>query len=349
MALAPATTGISPDIGGLNAQRSATGRVAGTVISLAALAALAAGAVVRHPSAPFSFFVLSLVALGTGVACIFVPWDRMPARCLHAIPVLATVEVAIGVRLAGVYGDIAADYYIFIVLFAAYAFSSRRAIAGYVFLDAAATGLRLFYADPHPTEALAATMVRVLVLVTVAGIVTLLREQLQQRQGELTVLATHDPLTGVGNYRLLTERLEYEIVRHRRSGAHLTVMLLDLDGFKEINDSLGHLTGDRVLREVAAALSSTLRADDTLARQGGDEFSILAAETAPAQAERLAARAQQAVHAATGGGVTTSVGWVSAPTHAEGPESLLARADANLLHAKAKRGAGRGGQPELVG
>ncbi len=118
-------------------------------------------------------------------------------------------------------------------------------------------------------------------------------------------------------------------------------MLLDLDGFKEINDSLGHLPGDRMLHEVAAALSSTVRAQDTLARQGGDEFSILAPETTGAHAQQLATRAREAVRAATNGALTTSTGWVTYPTDAEEPQTLLALADANLRLAKRELGADR--------
>jgi diguanylate cyclase (GGDEF)-like protein len=262
------------------------------------------------------------------------PWERIAARWLHAIPLLATVEVALGVYFAGVYGDIAANYYIFIGLFAAYAFATRRVVAAYVALASAASCLRLLYPDPHVTETIARLIVKVIVLVVVAAIVTLLREQLGERQRELEVLATHDPLTGVGNYRLLADRLQYEIVRHRRSGGSLTVMLLDLDGFKEVNDTLGHLAGDRVLREVAASLSAALRSQDTLARQGGDEFSILAPDTTAEQAAHLAARARQAVRDATGGSLSTSIGWVSSQQDGRDAHDLLALADANLRSAK---------------
>ena len=84
-------------------------------------------------------------------------------------------------------------------------------------------------------------------------------------------------------------------------------MLLDLDGFKKVNDTFGHLVGDRVLVAVARAVSSSLRAQDTLARQGGDEFSILAPDTTSAQAEGLARRVEEVVRSAGEEPVTTSV------------------------------------------
>ena len=100
-----------------------------------------------------------------------------------------------------------------------------------------------------------------------------------------------------GSTRLLQElgadAFGDELARHRRSGMSLTLLVLDLDGFKEINDTRGHLAGDRVLVEVAGALRSALRSQDTLSRQGGDEFSILAPETDGMQAEQLARRSQE--------------------------------------------------------
>jgi diguanylate cyclase (GGDEF)-like protein len=326
---------------GLADQRRIAGRVAGVVISLAALTAFAAAAIVRHPSAPFSFYVVAMIALCSGVACVLIRWERISAGWLHAVPVVATVEVAFGVHLAGVYGDIATNYYIFVVVFVSYAFSSRRAIAAHLAFVSAAASVPLVNVDINGAETTARTIVGVLVLVVIAGVVTLLREGLQERQRELEELAMRDPLTGVGNYRLLSERLEYEIERHRRSGESLTVMVLDLDGFKEINDTLGHLAGDRVLREVAASLSSALRAQDTLARQGGDEFSILAPGTSDAQAKRLATRVQDAIRTATSGSLTTSIGWATYPTDAEDHQTLLSLADAKLLCAKHDLGAGR--------
>jgi diguanylate cyclase (GGDEF)-like protein len=329
---------------GSPAQRRDVGRVAGVVMSLGALTALAAAMIVRHPGAPVSFYVLTVISLCTGIGCVLTPWGGISARWLHVVPVVATVEVALGVRLAGVYGDIAAYYYIFVVVFIGYAFTTRRAVAGHVAFAVAASTLPLLYASANTAETAARTLIRVLVLIVVASIVMLLREGLEERQRELELLAVRDPLTGVGNYRLLSERLEYEIRRHRRSGGSLTVMLLDLDGFKEINDTLGHLTGDRVLHEVAAALAGTVRAQDTLARQGGDEFSILAPDTDEEQAGRLAVRVREAVRAATHGSLTTSIGWVSYPTGSEDPEMLLTLADSNLRYAKRQLGADRSGR-----
>ncbi len=330
------------------AERRTVGRVAGVTSLMAALVALGTLQLLNPHGVPSSFLPVAAVSLCTSVAFFFVRWDRLSPHWLHAIPIIATVETAAGIRLAEVYDDIAANYYLFIGLFAGYAFSSRRAVAAHVAFAAAASALPLLYDTPQGSETAARTVVGVLLLVVVTAIVTVLREGLQKRQRELQELAARDPLTGVGNYRLMSERLDYELARHRRSGASLTVMLLDLDGFKEINDSLGHLTGDRVLVEVAAALARSVRAQDTVARQGGDEFSILAPDTGDEQARRLATRVQNAVADVTSGRLSTSVGWVTFPADAQDAGALLALADAELRRTKRERGAGRDGREALA-
>ncbi|MBW2559926.1 MAG: diguanylate cyclase [Deltaproteobacteria bacterium] len=94
----------------------------------------------------------------------------------------------------------------------------------------------------------------------------------------LSHLATHDPLTGLPNRALFNDRLSLELVRAQRSGKKLAVMLLDLDNFKEINDSWGHTVGDEVLKIIGRRLPEFLRKSDSIARMGGDEFLILLPE-----------------------------------------------------------------------
>ncbi len=99
---------------------------------------------------------------------------------------------------------------------------------------------------------------------------------LQEAQSALTVQATHDALTGLANRALLVERLDRALVQARRSGRNTAVLFIDLDRFKQINDTRGHAAGDSVLRRVGEQLVGTLRSMDTVARIGGDEFVVLA-------------------------------------------------------------------------
>ncbi len=157
-----------------------------------------------------------------------------------------------------------------------------------------------------------------------------------------------DYLTGWHNRRYLHTRLREEIARAQRRGAALSLLMLDLDHFKQINDGCGHLGGDEALREVAARIESQVRASDTAARFGGDEFAVLMPGAGPAEAHRLAERIRAAVsHSPVEAGpgvslrISVSVGLASLlppPGRTDLKalaERLLAEADAALYRAKA--------------
>lgn len=114
--------------------------------------------------------------------------------------------------------------------------------------------------------------------------------KLKHQQAELELMAHHDVLTGLPNRSLLADRLEHALTRAHRSGLRVGLLYIDLDGFKPINDTLGHATGDLALQEVALRLTTTVRESDTLARLGGDEFMIVMADLDHdlAQAQRAA-------------------------------------------------------------
>jgi diguanylate cyclase (GGDEF)-like protein len=176
-----------------------------------------------------------------------------------------------------------------------------------------------------------------LVLVVPAAVAAvLLRARIDARHAGLMHLAHVDPLTGLGNPRLLRTRLSYEITRHERHDRQLAVFVLDLDGFKAVNDRFGHVAGDEVLRDVARQLQRAVRDQDTVVRQGGDEFCVLAPETGPREAERMAERLTGAVARAAGGlqGMSASIGFAVFPEGGHTVDALLARADADGTAAK---------------
>jgi diguanylate cyclase (GGDEF)-like protein len=143
-------------------------------------------------------------------------------------------------------------------------------------------------------------------------------------------LARTDPLTGVANLRAFNELAQQELLRSRRYGRVFTVLYLDLDGFKEINDTRGHAAGDLVLQRVAAAIRDALRRTDLVARLGGDEFGVLLPETGAESAGVVIGKLQRALSLAltdAGWSVTASIGAVTSIVAPDAVEALINRAD----------------------
>jgi diguanylate cyclase (GGDEF)-like protein len=171
-----------------------------------------------------------------------------------------------------------------------------------------------------------------------------LRERLEREREALRDVALTDPLTGIANRRELLARAEYEIARHARGRHSFALVMLDLDGFKLLNDRFGHAAGDELLCDVASALLHAIRAQDTVARIGGDEFCVLAPETDAPRTLPLAKRITEAVTDATAGVETlrASIGIAVFPGDGESAPDLLHAADERLLAAKRDRNARRG-------
>ena len=178
--------------------------------------------------------------------------------------------------------------------------------------------------------------IAMLLAVPAGLIVALTQARATARIEGLRLLSQQDALTGLGNRRLLHERLAYEIARHRRHGRRFSLLALDLDGFKGVNDRFGHQAGDEILREISRALGRAVRDQDTLVRMGGDEFCVLAPESDFADAELLAERMRRSVGGAVGGldSLAVSVGYAVFPDEGWTPEHLMARADAAAIEAK---------------
>ncbi len=163
--------------------------------------------------------------------------------------------------------------------------------------------------------------------------------RIKQTEEQLLYLANHDPLTNLPNRLLLRERLDHALKVARREGETTAVLFLDLDRFKEINDSFGHAAGDSLLCKVADILSHQLREVDTVARVSGDEFVILLENTQIGAAAKIAKKLQSALAEPMTVGehevsVNASIGIAMAPKDGDDADILLKNADAALYRAK---------------
>jgi diguanylate cyclase (GGDEF)-like protein len=309
-------------------RRAIIGRLAGLLFMVGALASVPANASFGHPVVGQRAWLIDALAFVSGLVCFFVPWERLSERWFHVLPAAGSFETALSVWGIGVHGGIYSWYYVLVAVFVAYAFDSRLQIAAHMALVGLVFALPVLYL-PNTGDAFIRVAVAVPVLCAVAAVVAYLREGLEQGKARLAEQARTDPLTGVSNLRMRDERLEYEIARHRRVGRELAILVLDLDRFKEVNDTLGHLAGDRLLRDVAAVLVDTIREGDTVSRPGGDEFCVIAPETSFADARVLGDRVKEALAglSAAGEPLSAAVGVAVFPHDGDTPELVMDRAD----------------------
>ena len=209
----------------------------------------------------------------------------------------------------------------------------------------AVLGVLDLYRDvPEPVSASELRLARALAEVA-TGFVVMAQERDAGRraQAELTHRALHDPLTGVANRALLFDRLQHALQAACRQGTRVGVLFVDLDDFKEVNDGFGHAVGDRLLVEAARRLGKVLRAGDTLARTGGDEFVVLCESLPASRAEELlrgvTERVRLALAEVTRVGpvelrVDASVGAALAEVGQHDPGAVIHAADAAMYRAK---------------
>lgn len=175
---------------------------------------------------------------------------------------------------------------------------------------------------------------------------------LRESQTNLLQRANTDGLTGLYNHRYFQDRLSQELKRALRYSHPLSLMMIDLDGFKAVNDSLGHLAGDTILRNFSKILTAEVREIDVAARYGGDEFAVILPETCLEEATQLAERVRAAVDRSPhlmeesltddsiksgvkkDWKITLSIGVAECPTHARQRDALVSAADIAMYHAK---------------
>lgn len=252
---------------------------------------------------------------------LFVLGDRLPHWALHVGGVASLAMVTVG-SLVGPSGHVDfADLYIWVVVYAALYFSPIAVIAY-------TAGVGILYAilltfGPSIDNPVAAWLAifgtSTIVATVVLGLVTMLRSD-----------ARADSLTGLPNRRSWDERLEEELERNRRSGESVSVAVIDLDGFKAVNDHQGHDAGDALLQDLSAAWQGVVRSGgDFLARLGGDEFGLLAPGSDAVGARRLAKRLAEV----TPSGIAYSVG-VATWDGEETATGLVRRADQSMYRSK---------------
>lgn len=283
----------------------------------------------------FSEYVFSVLVLGLSLLCLLIEWEEHRPSLLYGIGLLAiTIITAVTVTGSPVY----TFNYIFVALIVAlvapfHMLLGANALITLGLLTPAVIG------DRPADETLALTLVCAPTLLVMSVLVYELTRMLERSRQDFWQLSRQDGLTGVGNYRSLTERLQEEIARHSRHGRQFAVVLLDLDNFKNINDEFGHLVGDRVLAEVARRIRESVRTEDAVFRQGGDEFAVIAPETGPAEIQPIVDRLRARVEAPGEDGICVKIGTGIASYPADGvtPNELLGMADIRLLDGKRDR------------
>jgi diguanylate cyclase (GGDEF)-like protein len=273
-----------------------------------------------------------LVALG-----FLIIFDRLPMWAFEATPMAGTVLVSLAIYFGGSQAATAYAMFYFWVALAACFF--LRPLIAVIHLGAAsaAYGLVLLVGSGHVALP-GLTWAVVTGTLGVLGILMLtLRGQVEHLVRELASAARTDSLTELANRRELEERFAAELERSTRTARPLSIIVLDLDWFKEYNDRFGHDAGDRALVMLARALERATRTSDVVARLGGEEFAVLAPETDEAEgyllSERLRAEVRTAFARETEK-MTISCGVASFPIHGITSGELLHAADRALYEAK---------------
>ena len=301
----------------LRAQALALMFIAGATLALVVLALPDTGGVDRGPWAVNA-------SLGLPVGVLLWRWGhQVPELALHACLLAGAALVAVGMTFGdGESVTVAASFFFIWVALYSFLFFPWRAAAAHLVVDALMLAIALAVADVNAAAGVALLVVGTSAVVgTVTG----------QSRVALDRLASTDPLTGLPNRRRLGEALDAEAARSARSGVPFSVIVIDLDGFKKVNDEQGHAAGDRILIASGQAWLGCLRPTDLLTRYGGDEFVALLPGCGAAEAAEVAHRLADAVAWSCSLGAATS-------RQDEDPDAVLRRADEHLLRAKGQGG-----------
>lgn len=313
---------------------------------LLAGAALVLVTVLLPPAAVHSDALILALGACAGLAGAVLLMVKDPSeQVLGAAAVVGTLVITGATYEAGLAGTGADDnsvLYLWICLYCFYFFGLRHALAQLAFAGVAYGALLVAEA---PADTILTRWLTTMVTLLVAGLlVSRLHRSLQGSVDELTRQTRIDSLTGALNRNALSERAESEFSRAQRERTPTSVIEVDVDGFKQLNDNHGHPAGDEVLQRVARALESETRRSDVVARVGGDEFAVLLPRTSAAEARLIAERLREAAQDGLAAGGTTAALSVGVAT-TDGPpalsfEQLWAAADAAMYEAKRSGGDG---------
>ena len=303
---------------------------AGAMLTLAVLAAL------PHPEANVTGMLATVgVALGAALV-VLLRHARIAPGAYPWIAALGTVLITLGIHFRGTPTAAHALFYLWVILYSGY-FLSRRTTVAQVALAAGGYAVVLQSAAHPPEHAPEEWLLTLGALLVACVLIFALRRHVDLTVGGLVDAARTDALTGLLNRRGFEEAFELELERARRGGRKLSVVIGDLDHFKQVNDRFGHHEGDRALARASETLNREKRRIDTLARLGGEEFALIVPDTVDRRSFMLAERLRQATRdefADDPVKVTISFGVASFPQHGATRHELLGAADDALYAAK---------------
>jgi diguanylate cyclase (GGDEF)-like protein len=307
------------------------------LFSMGATLALISLLLPHSPDRDTTGLVIATIAAYAVAAGFLIVFDRLPLWVYEASPLAGTLLVSLAVNFGGSQAATAyAIYYFWVALAACYFLRPPIAIA-HLFVASTAYGIVLLV-GPSGVALPGLKWMMVTGTLMVVGILMItLRGQVQRLVTQLAAAARTDSLTQLANRRELEERFAAELERSTRTARPLSMLVLDLDWFKEYNDRFGHNAGDRALVMLAEALKRATRTSDVVARLGGEEFGVLAPETDETEGFLLAERLRAEVRAAFAREtekMTISCGVASFPVHGITSGELLHAADRALYEAK---------------
>jgi diguanylate cyclase (GGDEF)-like protein len=320
-------SGISPDGGAIARARL---RQSGALLFGAGAVTLAAVLTAPDPDPSDHAALLICAAIFAVAAAVLVTWRSAPDALLHLICPLGTVATTVATALAEPVG-LTPIFYLLPMLVAGYFLPRGEILANYVFSLVACGLVLALWVDPGLRSAMFMAVTAIVGVVTL--VVLSLREQVHRLVSQLGALATQDFLTGALNRGAFEQRLEAELARTERIAAPCSLVVLDVDHFKRLNDTHGHARGDHALQTLAHAVMRAKRRSDVFGRIGGEEFAVVLPDTGVAGAAVFAEKLRVSLPQ-TMGDITVSFGVTDARTAGRSVREMLNSADLALYAAK---------------